>query len=154
MTTRLTNVEGDRMSEPAVTNDGNVCVSDAESSLKAQLFEIAGGIWNHLLGNAVEQLRQEMAFERQVMAKERATLGKLVAANARAVDWQVKSPSLLSLARHIGRASERLALAERELAGAMSELSARRQVVERLQSELSDYEARLARALRQGSSGK
>jgi hypothetical protein len=142
------------MTESAVTNAGGVIRPDTESRLKAELFEIAGGIWNHLLRQAEERLRLQMALEHKVLAKDRETLAKLVAANVRAGERQVQSPSASSLVRQIGRASKKIVLAERELADATSELSTRRRVVEQLQSELSEYEARLARALRQDSSAK
>jgi hypothetical protein len=141
------------MTQDAVTSAGTSDRLDTENRLKSELFEIAGGIWSHLLRRAEERLRLEMALERQVIAKDRAILAKLVATNARARERQAQAPSPSSLLRRVDRVSQKVALAERELADAMPELMAHRQVVERLQRELSECEARLARAMHQESSG-
>lgn len=141
------------MTQDAVTSAGSSDRPDTENRLKPELFQIAGGIWNHLLRRAEERLRLEIALERQVIAKDRAILAKLVAANARARERQAQAPSPSILLRSIDRVSRKVALAERELADAMAELLAHRQVVERLQRELSECEARLARAMLHESGG-
>ena len=144
------------MTQAAITGAGSGDRPDTESPLKAELFEIAGGIWSHLLRQAEERLRQEMALERPVMAKDRAALAKLVAANAATRERQVLAPlpSTSSLLRRTDRVSQKVALAERDLADAKVELLAHRQAVERLQRDLSECEARLARAMPQDSSSE
>jgi hypothetical protein len=141
------------MTQDAVTSAGTSDRLDTENRLKSELFEIAGGIWSHLLRRAEERLRLEMALERQVIAKNRAILAKRVAANSRARERQAQAPSPSSLLRRVDHVSQKVAIAERELADAMAELLPHRQVVERLQRELSECEARLARAMQQESSG-
>ncbi len=141
------------MTQDAVTSAGSADRPDTESRLKSELFEIAGGIWSHLFRRTEERLRLEMTIERQVIDKDRAILAKLVASNVRAREKQAQAPSPSVLLRRTDRVSQKVALAECELADAKVELLARRQVVERLQRDLSAYEARLARARDQDSSG-